>query len=62
VFISFSGKNITGELNYLGIFLSPFISLSIIHHALGEPLSITTFIGFALIVFGIMVQQSEKKA
>ncbi len=43
------------------IFLSPFISLFIIHHVLGEPLSITTFIGLALIVFGIMVQQSEKQ-
>ena len=44
------------------IFLSPFISLFIIHHVLGEPLSITTFVGLALIVFGIMVQQSEKHA
>lgn len=43
------------------IFLSPFASLFIIHHVLGEPLFATTFIGLALIVFGIMVQQSEKR-
>lgn len=42
------------------IFLSPFISLFIINRVLGEPLSITTFIGLGLIIFGIMVQQSEK--
>ena len=42
------------------IFLSPFISLFIINRVLGEPLSVTTFIGLALIIFGIMVQQSEK--
>lgn len=43
------------------IFLSPFISLFIINRVLGEPLSITTFVGLALIIFGIMVQQSEKQ-
>lgn len=43
------------------IFLSPFISLFIIHHVLGEPLSVSTFVGLGLIVFGIMVQQSEKQ-
>jgi len=44
------------------IFLSPFVSLFIINRVLGEPLSVTTFIGLALIVFGIMVQQSQRSA
>jgi len=42
------------------IFLSPFISLFIIHHVLGEPLHIMTFTGLGLIVFGILVQQSDR--
>lgn len=42
------------------IFLSPFISLFIIHHVLGEPLAMTTFIGLGLIIVGIMLQQTEK--
>lgn len=42
------------------IFLSPFISLFIIHHVLSEPLYPTTFIGLGLIVFGLLVQQSQK--
>lgn len=44
------------------IFLSPFVSLFIINSVLGEALFATTFIGLALIVFGIMVQQSEKQS
>lgn len=43
------------------IFLSPFISLFIIHHVLGEPLHIMTFMGLGLIVFGILVQQFKNK-
>ncbi len=39
------------------IFLSPFISLFIIHHVLGEPLHIMTFLGLGAIVAGITVQQ-----
>lgn len=42
------------------IFLSPFVSLFIINRVLGEPLSVTTFIGFAMIVVGIVIQQTEK--
>ncbi len=44
------------------IFLSPFISLFIINRVLGEPLFATTFIGLALIILGIIVQQSEKQS
>jgi len=44
------------------IFLSPFISLFIIHHVLGEPLFATTFIGLGLIVIGITIQNSGKNA
>lgn len=43
------------------IFLSPFISLFIIHYVLGEPLHIMTFMGLGLIVFGILVQQFKNK-
>lgn len=43
------------------IFLSPFISLFIIHTVLGEPLFATTFVGLALIIIGIMVQNSDNK-
>ena len=39
------------------IFLSPFISLFTIHHLLGEPLHLMTFLGLGAIVVGIMVQQ-----
>ena len=39
------------------IFLSPFISLFIIHHVLGEPLHIMTFAGLGAIVTGIIIQQ-----
>ncbi len=44
------------------IFLSPFVSLFIINRVLGEPLFATTFIGLALIVIGITVQNSEKQS
>ena len=43
------------------IFLSPFIGLFIIHHVLGEPLHIMTFLGLGAIVAGIMVQQYETR-
>lgn len=39
------------------IFLSPFISLFIIHHVLGEPLLLSTFLGLLLIVFGLAIGQ-----
>ena len=44
------------------IFLSPFISLFIINHVLGEPLFATTFIGLALIIIGILIQNSKATA
>lgn len=40
------------------IFLSPFVSLFIINRVLGEPLFATTFIGLALIVIGITIQNA----
>jgi len=42
------------------IFLSPFVSLFIINRVLGEPLFATTFIGLALIVIGIIIQNADK--
>ncbi len=47
----------TGNL----IFLSPFLSLILIHFILGETISITTFIGLAFIVSGIWIQQEERQ-
>ncbi|MGH1486577.1 MAG: DMT family transporter [Cellvibrionaceae bacterium] len=39
------------------IFLSPVISLFIIHKVLGEPLQISTFVGLSVIIAGLAVQQ-----
>jgi drug/metabolite transporter (DMT)-like permease len=39
------------------IYLSPFISLVIIHFAVGEPILISTLVGLVLIVVGIIMQQ-----
>ena len=39
------------------IFLSPFISLFLIHYILGEPLQLMTFGGLGLIVGGLVLQQ-----
>jgi len=40
------------------IFFSPFISLFIIHHVLGEPLHMLTFLGLGMIIAGILIQKS----
>ncbi len=45
----------TGNL----IFLSPFLSLVFIHFILGETIYFTTFIGLALIISGIWIQQKK---
>ena len=52
----------TDKVSRIGtlIFLSPFVSLFIINRVLGEPLFATTFIGLALIVIGITIQNSVK--
>lgn len=39
------------------IFLSPFISLFLIHFILGEPLQVMTFGGLFLIIAGLLIQQ-----
>ena len=43
------------------IYLSPFISLVIIHFAVGEPIFLTTFIGLVFLVSGILLQQRLKR-
>jgi len=43
------------------IYLSPFLSLFIINIVLGEQVLISTFIGLALIISGIILQQIVKK-
>lgn len=43
------------------IFLTPFISLIIIHFVLGEAIFFTTFIGLILIIAGIIYQQYSSK-
>ena len=43
------------------IFLSPFISLFLIHFVLGEPLQWLTFGGLGLIVGGLWLQQSKAR-
>lgn len=45
----------TGNLT----FLSPFLSLIFIHFILGETIYITTFIGLAFIISGILYQQKK---
>lgn len=44
------------------IFLSPFVSLVLIHHFVGEDILPATFWGLALIVGGIVLQQHGRKA
>lgn len=44
------------------IFLSPFISLFLIHFVLGEPLQWLTFGGLGLIIAGLWIQQRLSKA
>lgn len=39
------------------VFLSPFLSLVFIHTLVGEPIYSTTYIGLALIVAGLLIQQ-----
>jgi drug/metabolite transporter (DMT)-like permease len=43
------------------IYLSPFISLIIIHFAVGEPILLSTVIGLVFIVSGIILQQYLKR-
>ncbi|TCS40324.1 DMT family transporter [Reinekea marinisedimentorum] len=42
------------------IFLSPFISLFLIHLVLGEPLQLQTFFGLGLIIFGVVIAQRSR--
>lgn len=43
------------------VFLSPFLSLFIIHFVLGENIEISTIIGLALIIFGAVLRSLSKK-
>ena len=43
------------------IYISPFISLIIIHFIVGETILLSTIMGLALIVSGILMQQYLKK-
>ncbi|MFC2136815.1 DMT family transporter [Bacteroidota bacterium] len=43
------------------IYLTPFLSLIVIHFVLGEKIFLTTFIGLVLIITGILFQQYLKK-
>jgi drug/metabolite transporter (DMT)-like permease len=40
------------------IFLSPFLSLILIHFILGEPIYSTTYLGLIVIVAGLLLQKS----
>lgn len=42
------------------IFLSPFISLFLIHLVLGEPLQLQTFLGLTLIIAGVIAAQRKQ--
>ncbi len=44
------------------VFLSPFLSLVFIHYILGEKLYLTTFVGLLLIIFGILIEKTEKSS
>ena len=44
------------------IFLSPFLSLFIIHHIVGESIAHTTVLGLVMIVCGLLVQRKEQGA
>jgi drug/metabolite transporter (DMT)-like permease len=50
----------TAKVSYL-IYLSPFISLIIIHFTIGETIMLSTLIGLMLIISGIILQQSLKR-
>ncbi len=43
------------------IYLTPFLSLIVIHFVLGEKIFLTTFIGLVLIITGIFLQQYSRK-
>ncbi len=43
------------------IFLSPFLSLVLIHHVLGEAIHATTYVGLVLIVAGLLFQQHSAR-
>jgi drug/metabolite transporter (DMT)-like permease len=43
------------------IFLSPFLSLILIHQVLGEPIYATTFVGLGVIVAGLLLQRSANE-
>ncbi|HOF80103.1 MAG: DMT family transporter [Bacteroidales bacterium] len=49
-------SGITAKVSNL-IYLSPFISLIIIHFIVGEQIFLSTFLGLILIVTGILIQQ-----
>lgn len=52
----------TGNTARIGslIFLSPFISLFLIHLVLGEPLQVQTFFGLGLIIIGVVIAQRSR--
>ena len=52
-----SNPALTNQLCYL----SPFVSLFIIHAVLGETIFFTTYIGLFLIVFGILLNEFLSK-
>ena len=43
------------------IFISPFLSLVFIHFLVGEDILASTFIGLALIISGILLQQIKQE-
>ena len=43
------------------VFLSPFLSLFLLHFVVGEELSFITFLGLAIIIAGILLQRSIDK-
>jgi len=44
------------------IFLSPFVSLVFIHYLVGERILVSTYLGLALIVGGLILQQYRTRA
>jgi len=42
------------------VFLSPFLSLVLIHYILGEPIYSTTYLGLAIIVAGLLWQKMDR--
>ena len=41
------------------IFLSPFLSLIFIHYFVGESIKVSTFVGLAVIVMGVLIQRKK---